>query len=88
MTSGRSSAPPPEAPIGAAFLLLFPLAVAGGAIGVAEEVHTWTIEILEKIGNTMGIQQALSLIPRMKMRRQCWETGDVDMVIYALSRST
>lgn len=44
------------------FLLLFPLAVAGGAIGVSENMFDFVIKLLGKIGNTMGVQQALTLI--------------------------
>lgn len=41
-------------PISAVFLLLFPLAVAAGAVGVSEELHNWAIKVLFIIGNTMG----------------------------------
>lgn len=41
-------------PISAVFLLLFPLAVAAGAVGVSEELHNWAIKVLLIIGNTMG----------------------------------
>ena len=54
------------------FLLLFPLAVAGSAKGVPEDLHHWVIALLDKIGNTMGVQQALKLIPMTKRLREQW----------------
>jgi hypothetical protein len=37
---------------------------------VPEELHNWVIKLLEKIGNEMGIQQALTLIPITKKHRE------------------
>lgn len=62
-------------PLSGGFALLFPLAVAGSGIGVSLEVHLWTIQMLEIIGNEMGISQALRMIPAMRMQRQRWENG-------------
>jgi hypothetical protein len=48
------------------FSLLFPLAVAGGALGVPVDLHAWVIGTLERIGNRMGVKQAMALIPITK----------------------
>jgi hypothetical protein len=66
---------PPVSPV---FILLFPLAVAAGAIGVSEELHNWAINMLFIIGNTMGIQQALLSIPAAKKHRQQWQKGELE----------
>lgn len=57
------------------FLILFPLAAAGGATGVPEDLHFWVVKLLEWIGHTMGVRQALALIPRMQLRREASKTG-------------
>lgn len=57
-------------------LLLFPLAVAGGSIGVPEDLHIWVIKLLEKIGNTMGIQQALTLVT---MTKKHWKRIELEI---------
>jgi hypothetical protein len=62
-------------PMSGCFLLLFPLAVAGSGIGVSEELHLWTIQMLEVFGNQMGISQALDMIPIMKVQRRRWIEG-------------
>lgn len=50
-----------DLPLNGVFMLLFPLAVAGGAAEAPETVHRWVMETLEHIGRTMGIQRALEL---------------------------
>src|SRR5690349_17016184 len=55
------------------FLLPFPLAVAGSAMGVPDELHDWAIHILETIGHKMGVAQALSMIHPTKMQREKWK---------------
>ncbi len=57
------------------FLLLFPLAVAGSAIGVSEELHEWIITTLGTIGHKMGIAQALEMIPQTRRQRESWKAG-------------
>ena len=59
-------------PISGCFPLLFPLAVSGSAIGVSEELHEWVLNLLEKIGNEMGIMQALTMIDPTRDRRANW----------------
>ena len=56
-------------PLNGVFMLMFPLAIAGGAGGSLDEVHEWVIQRLQKIGSTMGIQRALELIPLLKLFR-------------------
>ena len=51
------------------FFLLFPLSVAGAGIGVHQNTHEWILTLLEKIGKTMGVQQALAMIPVLKLAR-------------------
>ena len=65
-------------PVSAVFLLLFPLTVAAAGMGVSDELHNWAITRLSIIGNTMGVQQALSLIPIAKRQRQQWKAGRMD----------
>lgn len=60
-------------PINGLFMLLFPLAVAGRAIGVSEELHQFVIRILEVIGNTMGVKQATRMIGAIKQQRARWK---------------
>ncbi|KAJ5112644.1 hypothetical protein N7532_000689 [Penicillium argentinense] len=56
-------------PLNGIFMLFFPLSVAGGAATAPVEVHQWVIQTLQKIGNTMGIQRALEVIPHLKITR-------------------
>jgi hypothetical protein len=57
-------------PLNGVFMLMFPLAVAGGAGGSPDNVYQWVVQRLQIIGSTMGIQRALELIPRVKMSRE------------------
>lgn len=57
-------------PLNGIFMLMFPLAVAGGAAGAPDEVYQWVVQRFQKIGNTMGIRRALELIPRLKQSRE------------------
>jgi hypothetical protein len=50
---------PNTARVSGLFHVLFPLSVTGGSLGVSEELHNWVMKMLEKIGCTMGIHQAL-----------------------------
>lgn len=59
------------------FLIMFPLAVAGGARGVPDDLHLWVVRLLEKIGHTMGVGQALALIPRTQTCRQTTKMGEI-----------
>ncbi|KAJ5753447.1 Chondroitin AC/alginate lyase [Penicillium nucicola] len=60
-------------PLNGIFMLLFPLAVAGGIAGVSDEVHEWVIATLERIGCTMGIQRAIEMIPELKRNHGQWK---------------
>lgn len=55
------------------FLPLFPLAVAGSAIGVPQSLHDWVISMLEIIGHRKGVAQALYLVPGTKLQREKWK---------------
>ncbi|KAJ5907720.1 hypothetical protein N7495_000402 [Penicillium taxi] len=68
-------------PLNGVFLLLFPLSVAGSA-AAPEEVHEWVVQSLQKIGNRMGIQRALELIPRLKKAREIKRTCDANDAIH------
>jgi len=59
------------------FFLLFPLAVAGSAIDIPDELHDWVTDMFGFIGNKMGIFQALSLIEATKAQRERWKTLDL-----------
>ncbi|RDW59528.1 hypothetical protein BP6252_12615 [Coleophoma cylindrospora] len=54
------------------FLVLFPITVAAGAVGVAEETHRWCLNTLSNIGNRMGILQAHNLVPMAVTARRRW----------------
>ncbi|KUJ20462.1 uncharacterized protein LY89DRAFT_779225 [Mollisia scopiformis] len=55
------------------FMVLFPLAVAGSAWGVSEELHCWVISVLEFIGNRMGISQATAMLDLIRLHRRAFE---------------
>jgi hypothetical protein len=57
------------------FMLLWPLKVAGSAIGVPEALHGWVLDVLENIGQTMGIRQTKVVIFRTKMQRGYWKSN-------------
>ncbi|KAE8137412.1 hypothetical protein BDV38DRAFT_282958 [Aspergillus pseudotamarii] len=57
-------------PLNGVFMLMFPLAVAGGAAGAGDEVPEWVHDTLRKIGRTMGIRRALEMIPTLKQVRE------------------
>lgn len=54
------------------FMALWPLAVAGSAIGAPEDVYHWVIKLLENAGYQMGILQAVTLIAWTNKQRQRW----------------
>lgn len=60
-------------PLNGIFMMLFPLAVAGGAAGVPDHVHNWVVGTLEQIGCTMGIQRAFEMIPQLKKSHAKWK---------------
>jgi hypothetical protein len=55
------------------FMMLFPLAVAGGAAGAPDHAHDWVITTLEQIGRSMGIQRAIEMIPQLKKSHGKWK---------------
>jgi len=64
-------------PMTGCFLLLFPLSVADSALGVPKGVHSCVIRMLENFGNTLGIQQALTMIRLTKAQRARWENEGI-----------
>ncbi|KAL2868577.1 Zn(II)2Cys6 transcription factor domain-containing protein [Aspergillus lucknowensis] len=48
------------------FMTMFPLTVAAGATGVSDALRCWAINMLETIGNRLGIRQALLAIQRIQ----------------------
>jgi hypothetical protein len=54
------------------FLMVWPLAVAGAAIGVSEYLYDWVISRLEIISNQLGVHSASTMIERTKMCREKW----------------
>ncbi|KAJ5666743.1 hypothetical protein N7462_011152 [Penicillium macrosclerotiorum] len=56
-------------PLNGVFMLIFPLAVAGSVAGAPVEVSQWVIQMLQRIGDTMGIKRALEIIPMIKQVR-------------------
>jgi hypothetical protein len=57
------------------FLILFPLAVAGGASGVSEGLHVWVVNLLDMIGYKMGVLQALAMSKLTKLRWKAAQRG-------------
>jgi len=55
------------------FMLLWPLKVAGSAIGVSNALHEWVIDVLENIGQTMGIRQTRVVVFTTIMQREYWK---------------
>ena len=70
---GVNEDPSPIPLLNGTFMLLFPLAVAGGAAGIPDEVHDWVVEALERIGCTTGIRRALAMIPQLKNSVGKWK---------------
>jgi hypothetical protein len=62
-------------PMSGCFLLLFPLAIAGSAIGVPDEVHRWVVQMLHLFATEMGISQAGAMLPRIQKQRLRWMRG-------------
>jgi hypothetical protein len=57
------------------FMLLWPLKVAGSAVGVSEALHEWIIEVLDNIGLTMGIRQTRVVVFMVIMQREYWKSN-------------
>lgn len=53
-------------------VIIFPLAVAGCAVGVGDEMHDWVITKLEMISIRMGILSAAYLIAKVRKLREEW----------------
>jgi hypothetical protein len=66
------------------FVLIFPLAVAGCAVGVVDEIHDWIVGVLENISMRRGIASALFLVGKVRKLREEWRlfgevaTGEVE----------
>jgi hypothetical protein len=56
-------------PFSDVFLVLFPLAVAGVASEVSDDLHGWVVATPQSIGRTMRIRQAAEIIPRLRQLR-------------------
>lgn len=56
------------------FILLWPLRVAGSAVGVPETLHEWVLQFVENIGETMGIRQTKMVVITTKKQRDCWKS--------------
>ncbi|RHZ58689.1 hypothetical protein CDV55_103778 [Aspergillus turcosus] len=54
----RLSRSPITPPLNGVFMLMYPLAVAGTASGVSNDLREWVLHTLDHIGQTMGIRQA------------------------------
>lgn len=68
-TQADKTLPRPE--IIGAFDLLWPLTVVVNSEYVSEDRCIWAVNLLESIGYTMGIKQALVLASTVKSRRRC-----------------
>ncbi|OKL64585.1 hypothetical protein UA08_00587 [Talaromyces atroroseus] len=63
-------------PLNGVFVLLFPLIIAGSAIGVSDELHEWVVKILGMIGSTMGIGHAAESISVVQSVREAKKRAD------------
>ncbi|KAH8698588.1 hypothetical protein BGW36DRAFT_148652 [Talaromyces proteolyticus] len=64
-------------PLNGVFILVFPLIIAGSAIGVSDELHEWIVKTLGMIGSTMGIGHAAESISVVKTIREVKKRQDV-----------
>ncbi|GKZ42806.1 hypothetical protein AbraIFM66951_002739 [Aspergillus brasiliensis] len=56
-----SSASPSGVPAAGGFALMWPLLIAADSGYASKELRSWIIDCLDKIGNSMGIKQALAM---------------------------
>lgn len=56
-------------PLSGCFVILYPLTIAGGAMGVPEKLHLFTVKMLSEIGHSLGIKQALQMAKSIKSQR-------------------
>jgi hypothetical protein len=73
--SATTPEPGSKAQLTSVFMLLWPLKVAGSAIGVPDALHEWVLDVLEKIGQTMGIRQTKVVIFTTVMQREYWKSN-------------
>lgn len=59
------------------FLMIWPLSIAGGGIGVPEHLYTWVLNQLDIIINHLGVLSAQTMLERTKMRREKWMLADI-----------
>jgi hypothetical protein len=65
----------PNCELTSVFMLLWPLKVAGSAIGVPDALHEWVLDVLKNIGQAMGIGQTKVVIFRTKVQREYWKSN-------------
>jgi hypothetical protein len=75
----NSTIPGPESSLQltSVFMLMWPLKVAGSAIGVPDTLHEWVLDVLKNIGQAMGIRQTKVAIFTMAMQREYWKSNGV-----------
>jgi hypothetical protein len=56
------------------FMLLWHLRVAGSAVGVSESLYQWVLQLVDNIGQEMGIRQTKMVIFRTRYQRQHWKS--------------
>ncbi|KAG9239468.1 hypothetical protein BJ875DRAFT_448170 [Amylocarpus encephaloides] len=61
-------------PLSGVFLNLYPMFVAGAAIGTPESSFEWSLKMLTEVGNNMGIHQALTMIGEVRRYREQWQS--------------
>ncbi|KAL5343454.1 hypothetical protein BJX70DRAFT_354204 [Aspergillus crustosus] len=54
-------------PLKGVFMMVYPLTIAASATGVSQKLRDWAIQMLQKIGDRLGIGQALEAIPRIQL---------------------
>lgn len=60
------------------FLIIWPLAIAGAAIGVSDYLYNWVIQRLEMISSQLGVRSASTIIERTKICREKWIRAGVE----------
>ncbi|TGO86029.1 hypothetical protein BPOR_0342g00130 [Botrytis porri] len=59
------------------FLMVWPLIIAGGGIGVPQHLYNWVLGRLDIINKQLGVLSAQTMMERAKIRRQWWIRADM-----------
>lgn len=59
------------------FLMIWPLFIAGGGIGVPQHLYDWVLGRLDIINKQLGVLSAQTMMERTNIRRQRWIRADM-----------